>query len=102
MEWVRWLQLVEVIVILGLVTVAGLQARVKRNEWRHPSLTRLTFIAMWLLAAMTVYSASSFLWAEAMREWLDVIRYAPLTVRTVTVVLLLGVVLYLRRIRRDT
>lgn len=88
---------------VAVAVVLSSRPRVWRN-FQHPALSRYTFVALFLMAALRLYSGTSFLWAGSVDPWvLDIFRFTVLATGTVVFVLACTIVAYLWRLyrRRD-
>jgi hypothetical protein len=66
---------------------------------RHASLYAIATLAIWLLAVGNLYASSSYLWAGDVSEGvLDVTRLVMVGVRTLTLILLLALLDYIRKV----
>jgi hypothetical protein len=86
--------------VLFLVFVVGYLLRRERKTLAHPAAVRMTVWSLLILAALRVYSATSFLWAGVVSDpVLDLLRYVSLALTTVAGILLLTIAAYFFRKR---
>jgi hypothetical protein len=87
--------------VLSLVAAAltfGVATYLLRLVRGAPAPMRPAVLALWLLTVVGLYSASTFLWAGQVEDWvLSLTRLVTVTARTVILILLIGVVAFTRR-----